>query len=289
MMAQCSYCHARLLPGAKFCIKCGRPVQQPVPSQKPVPPQKPVHPQRPSTPKRRSGSSGKHAGRTIAWIIVAVVAVIALVVCGVLVYNHHVSTTSAVRRRPKAVISDNVIVYHSAGDALSKPVVSISGSSHGRSHHTSHYASNHASGSSRASGESSRRDYPEILSLSAAGARVRAPEKPRVGQIMTAAASKTVPHGLLRTITKVTPSATGGNVYDVSTKPASLTQAVKKADQTSKIVLPVTSDQITPLPAAGQFDDLDLKSLLPSKDVSFGNDAFNTAFDLKNGSLNDIF
>jgi hypothetical protein len=281
-MAQCSYCHARLLPGAKFCIKCGRPVQQvpvspqpvqqpvsplqPAPPRKPVSPQRPVPPRRPSVPKRLSGSSGKHTGRTIAWIIVAIVAVIVLVVCGVLVYNHHVSTASAAHKRPKAVISDNVIVYRSAGDALSKPVVSISGSSHTRSH-TSHYASNHASGSSRTSGESSQRDYPEILSLSAAGARVRAPEKPRVGQIMSAAASKTVPHGLLRKITKVTPSAKGKNVYDVSTKSASLTQAVKKADQTSKVVLPVTSDQITPLPAAGQFDDLDLKSFVPTKDT----------------------
>ena len=216
-----------------------------------------MNPQQPDSPKKSKSVKAKqpkkkHTGRTVAWIIVTVIVVVALVVGGVFVYNHHFRKGSATagKSQTKAIIKDNVIVYHSAGDALTNS--SASGSS------------------SKKSGKKAVWKYPknspEILSITDNSVHVRASQKPKTGQVMSAAASKTVPNGVLRTITKVTPSSKGKNEYDLDTKSASVTDAVEKADQTSKVTLPVTSDQIAAKPADGSFEALDMKSMLREND-----------------------
>lgn len=186
----------------------------------------------------------------IPMVIIAIIVVIALVVGGYFVYNRYFKgkKTTPKKSQNSTIISSNVIVY-SAGEPLTGDQQNTTSVKKGRkSTHRSH-------------------NLPVILSLTNTTAHVRSAKKPKAGQIMSAAGSKIAPNGVLRRITSVTPSSQGQNEYDLRTKPAALTDAVTKANQTSKVMLPVTSDQIASMPPAGTFGDLDLASLLPKKDA----------------------
>lgn len=283
-MDHCPYCGARLLPGAKYCISCGRAI--PTTTKRPSQVDKTretrgkanaaanatvqqataytqasqsasmVQPLKRQAATPATTPNKRHTGRTVAWIIIAVLVVIALVIGGFFVYNRYFLHKSAGRGRQAktAIISNNVIVY-TTGRPLTTPA-----------------APNLKGGHTKAKNQE-RGSQPAILSLTTRSAHVRSQKKPRAGQIMSAASSRIAPNGVLRKITRVTPASGKRNEYELQTKSASLTDAVKKADQTSTLKLPVTSSQIAPAPAAGTFADLDLASSLP-REQGMGNMSF---------------
>lgn len=195
--------------------------------------------------------------------IIAAIVAIALVAFGAVFAVRQSSmrrSSSPARTDTKPVFSKELVVY-STDDTqdVNQPTPNSNDSS--RKDNRSSQKNSHSTRKGHHSARTRKtHELPRILSQQDTTLRVYNPQRPRKNQIISAAASKIFPSGVLRRITEVSAAPDKRpNEYNVDTKPAPLTAAIKKVDQTITTSLPVTSSQISALPAEDAYSGLDLE------------------------------